>query len=94
MESVPFGPTSVVIVLRTGAARRQQTVGVVVDAVSEVYDIDAQSLEAPPELCGRADAIFVMGMAAVDQKLLLILDVDRLVGGSIAREPTGEAAEA
>src|SRR6202167_5780761 len=40
LETIAFGPTTVVIVVRVGDERVVRTVGMVVDAVSEVYNVD------------------------------------------------------
>lgn len=90
LDTVAFGPTTVVIVLRAGSWQGECTVGIVVDAVSEVYDVDADDLKPPPEVCGSVDAIFVKALATVEDKMLIFLDVDRLIGNS----PTGAARDA
>ena len=47
LGSVEFGPTTVVIVVRVMNGRGERTVGVVVDAVSEVYNVDAADTKPP-----------------------------------------------
>ena len=83
LASVEFGATSVVIVLHSLGPRGKRTVGIVVDAVSEVYHIDHGRISAPPDLCGQVDALFVKALALVEEKMVLLLDVDRLIGSSL-----------
>ena len=78
--------TTVVIVVKVSLENDQRTVGIVVDAVSEVYDVDASNTKPPPEICGSVDLIFVKAFATIDHKMLILLDIDRLIGSSITDE--------
>jgi purine-binding chemotaxis protein CheW len=87
LEAIAFGPTTVVIVVRIEGGQDGRTVGMVVDAVSEVYNVDAGATQPPPDVCGGVDTIFVKGLATVEKKMLILLDIDRLIGDIIADEP-------
>lgn len=78
LEPAAFGPATVVIVIRVRAADELRTVGLVVDAVSEVYDISSNHLRALPDLGGAASAV-VRGLAHTDGKTIILLDAERLV---------------
>jgi purine-binding chemotaxis protein CheW len=86
LETIAFGPTTVVIVVRVMSGRDERTVGVVVDAVSEVYNVDAADTKPPPDVCGSVDTVFVKALATIEEKMLILLDIDRLIGNSIAAE--------
>ena len=94
LETIEFGPTTVIIVMRVAGARNERTVGVVVDAVSEVYNVDADDTKPPPDVCGSVDTVFVKALATIEEKMLILLDIDRLIGNSIVDEavPAGAAA--
>jgi len=94
LETIDFGPTTVVIVVRVMSGLAERTVGVVVDAVSEVYNVDAADTKPPPDVCGSVDTVFVKALATVEEKMLILLDIDRLIGNSIADEPAPGAAAA
>jgi len=88
-----FGPTTVVIVVRAVNKDGERTVGLVVDAVSEVYNIDMATTKPPPDVFANADTVFIKALATVAGKMLILLDVDRLIGNSILDEASaGEAA--
>jgi purine-binding chemotaxis protein CheW len=55
-------------------------VGVVVDAVNEVIDIAAQDIEPPPSFGARMRTDFILGMAKVSEKFVILLDVNRVLG--------------
>ena len=46
-EPAQFGPSTVVIVIRVPNGEQERTLGLVVDAVSEVYDLDCVRLPQP-----------------------------------------------
>ncbi|MEQ8833281.1 MAG: chemotaxis protein CheW [Miltoncostaeaceae bacterium] len=54
------------------------TVGVVVDEVREVLTVGADRCEAPPEGAGQAD--YIDAVAKLEGRLLVILDMSRLLG--------------
>jgi purine-binding chemotaxis protein CheW len=94
LETIDFGPTTVVIVVRVMNGLTERTVGVVVDAVSEVYNVDAADSKPPPDVCGSVDTVFVKALATVEEKMLILLDIDRLIGNSIADEVSPGVAAA
>jgi purine-binding chemotaxis protein CheW len=53
--------------------------GFVVDSVSEVLRIPAETVEPPPRL-GKVDKEYVSGVGKLDDRLLILLDLDRLMG--------------
>ena len=48
LAQAEFGPSTVVIVIRVHTGGEERTVGLVVDAVSEVYDIDESAFRQLP----------------------------------------------
>jgi purine-binding chemotaxis protein CheW len=79
--------STVVIVVRVHSARGEKTAGIVVDAVSEVYGVADEDVKDAPELGSVADAACVRGLTNVDGKMVMLLDIDKLVNSCI------EAAE-
>jgi purine-binding chemotaxis protein CheW len=54
-------------------------VGVVVDAVSEVYKVEAENIKNSPNFGDHIDSRFVYGMATVDEKIIILLDAKKLL---------------
>ncbi len=79
LECIEFGPLTVVIVLKIEGSR-EQTVGIVVDAVSDVYHVSADSINPPPESCGGIDSNFVSGLVTMEEKMVILLELDELMG--------------
>jgi purine-binding chemotaxis protein CheW len=78
VAAAEFKPSTVVIVMRIGAGSAERNFGLVVDAVSEVYDIDEADLRALPELGNRAAGEVVRALAHVEGKTLILLNAERL----------------
>jgi purine-binding chemotaxis protein CheW len=82
LEPAEFGPATVVIVICVPSGGEQLTVGLVVDAVSEVYDIDVSAYRALPELGSAASSAIVQGLAQADGKTLILLDAQQLAASA------------
>ncbi len=85
--------TSVVIVLKVMCADdSERTMGFVVDAVSDVYNVTEENITATPDFGPQVRADFVRGLATVDEKMVILLDVDQLMGVDPALAGAGLAA--
>lgn len=75
-----YGPLTVVIVLmvkdKTG---RNKVVGIVVDAVSDVYDIDHLKVKNPPDLEYSVGNTYISGLYNVENKMVILLDINTLL---------------
>ena len=74
-----FGKLTVVIVVRMETPDGNKTMGFVVDAVSDVYNIDHDQVRPAPELDASVETRFVKGLATVDDKMIILLDLDHIV---------------
>lgn len=53
--------------------------GVVVDAVSDVIDVDAAAVRPVPDMGTAVDTEYLKGLTSVGERMVLLLDVDRLL---------------
>lgn len=73
---------SVIIVARVA----EKTVGLVVDAVSDVLDVAADQLSPPPKLeSGMTGTDYLAGLVRAGDRLLVLLDIERALGEAPAR---------
>ncbi len=87
----------VVRIWRDGAA---VTVGLIVDDVREVLAITEAQLEAVPRFGGDVETGFLLGMAKLSPRVVMLLDVDRVLSSTqkwslpadIAASPSAESA--
>ncbi len=81
LESVKYGPMTVVIVLKVmdSTGEKSRVMGVIVDAVSDVYNVQEDALKPAPDFGGDVDVAFVRGLTCVDENMVIMLDIDRLL---------------
>lgn len=66
----------------------QYTVGLVVDGVSEVLRVPADVIEPPSALVTTADSTFLRGVAKLDERLILLLDLASILSNDEHAELT------
>lgn len=82
MDEVEYGPITVVIVLKIECEDRDRIMGIVVDAVSDVYDVNSEEMKPAPDFGSVVNVEFVKGLATVAEKMIIILDIDHLLSGA------------
>ena len=80
LERAEFTPLTVIIVLSIMTPTGRSEFGLVVDSVSDVVDISIDDLKETPNLGGKLNADFIQCLATVSDRMLILLDVDALVG--------------
>ena len=80
MEAAEYTAFTVIIVLTVGT----KVMGLIVDAVSDVLNIPKTDIQATPDFGAQVDARFISGMAKAGDKLVVLLDIDRVLGGDTA----------
>ncbi len=79
LEHSGYTNLTVVVVLQTILQGRSRTMGVVVDAVSDVNNINAQSIQSAPDFGTKVSTKFISGLVLVDERMLILLDVKKLL---------------
>ena len=60
-----------------------RVVGVVVDSVSDVLTLATESIRATPEFASATfDTKYITGLATVDERMLILLDIEKLMTGA------------
>jgi purine-binding chemotaxis protein CheW len=75
-------PLHVVIVVEAANG----TFGLLVDSVSDILSIEQRELQSVPETGVEADSRFLSALVARDERMVSILDLDRLVSHAAAAE--------
>ncbi len=79
MEKLEYGPVTVVIVLRVDNTEGSRIMGIVVDGVSDVYNVSEGDIKPSPDFGSAVNTAFVKGLATVDDKMVIIMDIDQLL---------------
>ena len=68
-----------IVIVEIEADAERQVIGVVVDAVNEVLDIDAADIEPPPSFGANIRTDFIQGMGKVKGKFVILLNVHQVL---------------
>ncbi len=63
-----------------------QTVGIIVDEVSEVLRLPQDSIEPPPSVIGGITADYLIGVGKIEDRLLILLDMDKVFNDAEKKE--------
>ena len=77
MPDVNYNQFTVIIVVMVGT----KVMGLVVDSVSDVLSIPQSDIQAAPDFGGQVDVRFISGIAKAGDKLVVLLDIDRVLIG-------------
>jgi purine-binding chemotaxis protein CheW len=56
------------------------TNGLIVDSVSEVLRVPSSIIEPPPPMSSDVSSNYIKGIAKLEERLIVLLDIDRLIG--------------
>ena len=93
LEQAEYTAVTVIIVLSVRGQAGRRDFGVVVDGVSDVVDVQASEVRPTPDLGCRAATDHIRGLVPVNERMVVLLDLDRLIGAEMVEVPTGEQAE-
>jgi purine-binding chemotaxis protein CheW len=79
-----------IVVTEIGTKR----VGMVVDSVSEVLRLPAEHIEPAPEMITGVDTEYIRGVGKIEDRLIILLDLAKIVSGAEKRELESADAEA
>jgi len=73
-----YGPFTVVIILHIGT----RTVGIVVDAVSDVTTLQPEQIKPAPDISGSMDTEYITGLGTIEDRMLILVDIERLMSSA------------
>lgn len=75
MPTIDYTMFTVIVVVVV----KEKIMGLVVDAVSDVLNIDKKDIQPPPQFGDKVDVSFLNGIGKSAEKLVALLDMDRLL---------------
>lgn len=78
MPEAPHTDETCIIVVNLGNIET----GIIVDRVSEVLDIAGDAIEPAPGLGAGVDTSFILGMGKTNGRVLILLDIEKVLGGA------------
>jgi len=81
MPAIEYSPLTVVLVLQVDTfSKGRKEVGIVVDAVSDVYSIDREQIRPAPSMGDSVNQHHIRGLADVNDRMVILLDINKLLG--------------
>lgn len=75
----------VIIILAVG----ERNIGILVDAVSDILTVNEGDIKAAPEMDSAADADYINGLISLDQRMVVLLEVEKLFDNGMLQATTG-----
>ena len=88
MPTIEYTMFTVIVVVVV----KEKIMGLVVDAVSDVLDIDKKDIQPAPQFGAQVDVSFLNGIGKAGDKLVALLDMDRLLTDGDLQETEKVAA--
>ena len=79
MESMDYTERTCIIVVEMDGTANTVQIGIVVDAVSEVLNINGKDIEDTPTFGTKLDTTYILGMAKMEGGVKILLDIDRVL---------------
>jgi purine-binding chemotaxis protein CheW len=89
MPTIDYTMFTVIVVVVV----KEKIMGLVVDAVSDVLNIDKKDIQPPPQFGAKVDVSFLNGIGKSNDKLIALLDMDRLLSESDMQDAATATAE-
>ncbi len=86
LEEASTGENAVIVLVKIVSQGGERVIGVVVDAVSDVYAINPEDVSDTPDLASNIVKQFVTGLATVEDKMIIMIDIDSLISSGVLDE--------
>ncbi len=81
MDSIDYTERTCIIVVEIDGSAVTVQIGIVVDAVSEVLNVNAEDVEETPTFGAKLNTDYILGMAKMEGGVKILLDIDRVLSG-------------
>jgi purine-binding chemotaxis protein CheW len=79
MEAIDYTERTCIIVVEIESTAGTVQIGVVVDAVSEVLNVNAEDVEETPTFGAKLNTDYILGMAKMEGGVKILLDIDKVL---------------
>ncbi|ORE88886.1 purine binding chemotaxis protein CheW [Oceanococcus atlanticus] len=78
LEQAEYDQQTVMIILNMA----DKVIGMIVDGVSDVLTLAESQIRPPPEFNGVLDTRYITGLGAIDDRMLILVDIECLMSAS------------
>ena len=82
IKQFEYSGITVVIIVKVQSGKSERTMGIVVDAVSDVSNFKRSDIHPAPELSENKNTAFVKGLGSAENKMVILLDINKLMNAS------------
>ncbi|WP_153123984.1 chemotaxis protein CheW [Peribacillus tepidiphilus] len=86
LEECEYSESTRIIIV----ALNDMEVGLIVDAANDVIDIPSQNIEPQPEVVGTVEADYINGVAKIDKRLLILINLEKVLNPQGLKEVRGD----
>ncbi len=79
MEAIPYSERTCIIVVEIDSNEATVLIGIVVDAVSEVLNVNEEEIEDAPAFGTKLDTDYILGMAKMEGGVKILLNIDKVL---------------
>jgi len=79
MDSIEYTERTCIIVVEVQGQSGTVMIGIVVDSVSEVLNINGEDIEETPAFGTSLNTNYISGMAKIEESVKILLDIDRVL---------------
>ncbi|MGE5582304.1 MAG: chemotaxis protein CheW [Bacillota bacterium] len=94
MAEKEYNDRTCIMIMEVFSGQAGQLIGVVVDAVTEVVNIQAGEIEPPPEYGTGIEGDFLTGIGKLKDKVILLLNIEKVLSreeiGLVKKDLTGD----
>lgn len=79
LQQVDYSDLTVVVIVKVEIGDSEKIMGIVVDAVSDVYNLDKEAATKAPDIGQTSNKPFIEGLINVADKMVVLLDLEKIL---------------
>jgi purine-binding chemotaxis protein CheW len=91
-EKASYLDTTVIIILKINENKRERLMGCIVDAVSDVFNLQESEINKIPEYKSTIEAKFILGAISIEERVITLLELDNLLSLEQIKHPYAGSA--
>ena len=94
MEEIEHTDRTCIVIVEVVGCQATVQMGIVVDSVSEVLNIQEDDIQPPPDLSAGGRTRYILGMAKMEGAVKILIDIDKVLGEAEVKELELQVAQA
>jgi purine-binding chemotaxis protein CheW len=79
LPEVDYSDVTVVVIVKVAIGDKEKIMGIVVDAVSDVYNLNKEIATKAPDVGESVNKPFIDGLINVEDKMVVLLDLEKIL---------------